>query len=58
MATSEPNAGVTPQPLEDEGGERRQELEDAHEALLLAVLALEEEWLLDDRITFSLRHQA
>ena len=58
MPASEPNASVTPQPLDDEGAERRQELEDVHEALLLAVLALEEEWLLDDRITFSLRHQA
>jgi hypothetical protein len=48
---------VVPQPLDAEGVRRRQELEDIHEELLLAILALEEEWLLDDRIAYALKHQ-
>ncbi len=47
---------LVPEPLDADGIRRRQELEDIHEDLLLAVLALEEEWLLDDRIAYSLRH--
>ena len=46
---------LVPQPLDAEGIERRRELEDIHEDLLLTVLDLEQEWLLDDRIAFSLR---
>jgi hypothetical protein len=48
---------LVPQPLDAEGVRRRQELEDIHEELLLAILALEEEWLLDDRIAYALKHQ-
>jgi hypothetical protein len=48
---------LVPQPLDAEATRRRQELEDVHEALLLAILELEEEWLLDDRIAFALRHR-
>jgi hypothetical protein len=58
MAASDPAEALTAGPLGEEGAERRQQLEDDHEALLLAVLALEEEWLLDDRIAFSLRQRA
>lgn len=48
---------LAPQPLDAEAGRRRQQLEDVHEELLLTVMALEAEWLLDDRIAFSLRQQ-
>ncbi len=48
---------LVPQPLDADGIRRRQDLEDIHEELLLIVLALEEEWLLDDRIAFSLRQR-
>jgi hypothetical protein len=48
---------LVPQPLDAEGVHRRQQLEDVHEELLLAILALEEEWLLDDRIAYALKHQ-
>ena len=58
MAASDPGEANVPEPLDEEAAGRRQQLEDAHEALLLTVMALEEEWLLDDRIAFSLRHQA
>jgi hypothetical protein len=58
MAASDQDAAIMPEPLDEEAAERRQRLEDEHEALLLAVLALEEEWVLDDRIAFSLRHKA
>jgi hypothetical protein len=58
MAATEPNASPEPEPLDEAAAERRLQLEDDHEALLLVVMALEEEWLLDDRIAFSLRHQA
>jgi hypothetical protein len=37
--------------------ERRRELEDIHEELLLGILALEEEWQLDNRIAFELRQR-
>ena len=58
MTAPDPGAAIVPEPLDEEAAERRRDLEDAYEALLLTVLALEEEWLLDDRIAFSLRHQA
>jgi hypothetical protein len=48
---------LVPQPLDAEGIERRRELEDIHEELLLSVLDLEEEWLLDDRIAYALRQR-
>lgn len=48
---------LVPQPLDADGVRRRQELEDIHEDLLLTILALEEEWLLDDRIAYSLRQR-
>jgi hypothetical protein len=48
---------LVPQPLDADGVRRRQQLEDIHEELLLMVMALEEEWQLDNRIAFSLRHQ-
>jgi len=48
---------LVPQPLDAEGIKRRRELEDIHEELLLSILALEEEWLLDNRIAYSLRQR-
>jgi len=48
---------LVPQPLDAEAIERRRELEDIHEELLLSILDLEEEWLLDDRIAFELRQR-
>jgi len=48
---------LVPKPLDAEGVRLRQDLEDVHEELLLTILALEEEWLLDDRIAYSLRHR-
>jgi len=48
---------LAPQPLDAEAVRRRQQLEDVHEELLLTVMALEAEWLLDDRIAFSLRRR-
>lgn len=48
---------LVPQPLDAEGVRRRQDLEDIHEDLLLTILALEEEWLLDDRIAYAVRHR-
>ncbi len=48
---------LVPPPLDAEGIERRRELEDIHEELLLGILALEEEWRLDDRIAYELRHR-
>jgi hypothetical protein len=48
---------LVPQPLDAEGVRRRQDLEDIHEDLLLTILELEEEWLLDDRIAYSLRQR-
>ncbi|MDQ6883974.1 MAG: hypothetical protein M3077_07015 [Candidatus Dormibacteraeota bacterium] len=47
---------LVPRPLDADGYRLRQTLEDVHEDLLLTVLDLEDEWLLDDRIAFSLRH--
>jgi hypothetical protein len=47
---------LVPQPLDAEEIERRRELEDIHEELLLGILELEEEWRLDDRIAYELRH--
>ena len=46
---------LVPQPLDAEGIERRRDLEDIHEELILSILALEEEWQLDNRIAYSLR---
>jgi hypothetical protein len=48
---------LVPQPLDADGIERRRELEDIHEELLLDILALEEEWRLDDRIAYELRQR-
>lgn len=48
---------LVPEPLDAEAIRRRQELEDIHEELLLAILDLEDEWALDDRIAFALRQQ-
>ena len=48
---------LVPEPLDAEATRRRQQLEDIHEDLLLTVLALEEEWLLDDRIAYALRQR-
>ena len=48
---------LVPEPLDAEAARRRQELEDIHEELLLAVLDLEDEWALDDRIAFALRQR-
>jgi hypothetical protein len=48
---------IVPEPLDAEAVRLRRALEDIHEDLLLTVLALEEEWLLDDRIAYALRHR-
>jgi hypothetical protein len=56
MDASEKFEALVPQPLDAEGIERRRELEDIHEELLLGILKLEEEWRLDDRIAYELRH--
>jgi hypothetical protein len=48
---------LVPQPLDAADIERRRELEDIHEELLLSILDLEEEWLLDDRIAYELRQR-
>jgi hypothetical protein len=48
---------LVPKPLDAEGVRLRQHLEDEHEELILTILALEEEWLLDDRIAYSLRQR-
>jgi hypothetical protein len=48
---------LVPEPLDAEALRLRRDLEDIHEELLLAILALEQEWLLDDRIAFSLRQR-
>jgi hypothetical protein len=52
-----PDQALVPEPLDAEASRRRQELEDVHEELLLAILALEDEWLLDDRIAYALRQR-
>jgi hypothetical protein len=57
MDASEQFEALVPQPLDAEGVRRRQDLEDIHEDFLLTILALEEEWLLDDRIAYSLRQR-
>jgi hypothetical protein len=49
---------IVPQPLDAAGVRLRQDLEDIHEELILSILALEAEWLLDDRIAFALRQKA
>jgi hypothetical protein len=48
---------LVPKPLDAEGIARRRELEDIHEELLLDILALEDEWQLDNRIAFELRQR-
>ncbi len=48
---------ASPEPLDEESLRRRLALEDAFEEILLEIYALEEEWLLDDRIAYSIRHQ-
>ncbi|MDQ6712291.1 MAG: hypothetical protein M3Z28_03760 [Candidatus Dormibacteraeota bacterium] len=57
MDASSQFEALVPQPLDAEGVERRRELEDIHEELLLSILALEEEWQLDNRIAYSLRQR-
>jgi hypothetical protein len=57
MEVSGQYQALVPAPLDAEAARRRQDLEDIHEELLLAILELEEEWLLDDRIAYALRHQ-
>jgi hypothetical protein len=54
---SGPSQALVPQPLDAEAASRRQALEDIHEELLLEVLALEDEWFLDDRIAYALRQR-
>ncbi len=55
MDASEEFEALVPQPLDADGITRRRELEDIHEELILSILALEEEWQLDNRIAYSLR---
>ena len=57
MQASDRFEAIVPKPLDADAIGLRQALEDAHEDLLLTVLDLEDEWLLDDRIAFSLRHR-
>ena len=57
MDAKSPDPATVPAPLDAEAIRCRQELEDVHEELLLAILALEDEWLLDDRIAFALRQR-
>lgn len=58
MEASEQRETATPEPLSEADTARRQALEDEHERLLLMVMALEQEWLLDDRIAYALKHAA
>jgi hypothetical protein len=58
MEASEQREAATPEPLTEEETARRQSLEDEHERLLLMVMGLEQEWLLDDRIAYALKHAA
>ena len=58
MEASEQRQAAAPEPLSEEDAALRQALEDEHERLLLTVMALEQEWLLDDRITYALKHAA
>ena len=57
MEASAEYQALVPEPLDEAGLRRRQALEDIREELLLAVLALEDEWLLDDRIAYALRQR-
>ncbi|GAC1480092.1 MAG: hypothetical protein PVSMB9_04450 [Candidatus Dormibacteria bacterium] len=57
MQASDRFETLLPKPLDADTIRLRQALEDVHEDLLLTVLDLEDEWLLDDRIAFSLRHR-
>lgn len=45
-----------PELRDEEGMQRRLALEDAYEEILLEVYALEQEWHLDDRIAYAVRH--
>jgi hypothetical protein len=45
-------------PLDEAALAQLQAVEDAYESLLLAVMACEEDWFLDDRIAFQLRKAA
>ncbi len=58
MDASEQREATAPEPLNEEDAARRQALEDEHEILLLTIMALEEEWILDDRIAYALKHAA
>lgn len=58
MDASEQRQATAPEPLTEEMVAQRQALEDEHEGLLLVVMALEQEWLLDDRIAYQLKHAA
>jgi hypothetical protein len=57
MAESDPQQVGAPISRVLEDAHRRQDLEDAYEDLLLAVLAGEEDWRLDDRIAYALRRE-
>jgi hypothetical protein len=57
MEASGDYQAVVPEPLDEAGIRRRQALEDIREELFLEVLALEDEWLLDDRIAYALRQR-
>lgn len=57
MEAPEPQQAAAPVPLSAEDTQRRQDLEDAYEDLVLTVLASEAEWLLDDRIAFAVRRE-
>jgi hypothetical protein len=57
MDASSQFEALVPRPLDAEDVQRRVELEDIHEDLLLTILGLEEEWLLDDRIAYALRQR-
>lgn len=59
-APAQPGPGqpepAKPELLDEEGIQRRLALEDAYEEILLEVYALEQEWRLDDRIAYAVRH--
>jgi hypothetical protein len=51
-------AQPAPSPLDEEAVAQLQAVKDAYEALLLAVMACEADWFLDDRIAYQLRQAA
>ena len=57
MDAQDPQQAAAPVPVSPEDAQRRQDLEDAYEDLVLTVLASEAEWLLDDRIAFAVRRE-